>query len=113
MVVCAMILSSTVASATRILEERETARTSLTWIKGSRCGINSQRTSTAGCVGILIRYSTDYANTHTSACHFAPVDHASIARACGCGATTVTAPGDLGLGSRLRAGSEAALVDRG
>ena len=47
-------------------------------------------------MGILIRYSTDYANTHTSACHFAPVDHASIARACGCGATTVTAPGDLG-----------------
>ena len=36
--------------------------------------------------------------THTSACHFAPVDHAGIARACGCGATTVSAPGDLGTG---------------
>jgi acetolactate synthase-1/2/3 large subunit len=34
--------------------------------------------------------------SYTSACHFAPVDHASIARACGCGAITVSAPGDLG-----------------
>ena len=35
--------------------------------------------------------------TNTTACHFAPVDHAAIARACGCGATTVTRPGDLGV----------------
>lgn len=34
--------------------------------------------------------------TYTSACHFAPVDHAAIARACGCGATVVAEPGDIG-----------------
>ncbi|MGV6873949.1 acetolactate synthase catalytic subunit [Pseudochelatococcus sp. B33] len=34
--------------------------------------------------------------TYTSACHFAPVDHAAIARACGCGATVVAMPGDIG-----------------
>ena len=33
---------------------------------------------------------------YTSACHFAAVDHTSIARACGCGASTVLAPGDIG-----------------
>ncbi|MCK1663539.1 acetolactate synthase catalytic subunit [Bradyrhizobium sp. 153] len=33
---------------------------------------------------------------YTSACHFSPVDHAAIARACGCGGTVVTVPGDLG-----------------
>jgi acetolactate synthase I/II/III large subunit len=33
---------------------------------------------------------------YTSACHFAAVDHASIARACGCGASRVSAPGDIG-----------------
>lgn len=33
---------------------------------------------------------------YTSACHFSPVDHAAIARACGCGGTVVTDPGDLG-----------------
>ncbi|QOZ23910.1 acetolactate synthase catalytic subunit [Bradyrhizobium sp. CCBAU 51753] len=33
---------------------------------------------------------------YTSACHFSPVDHAAIARACGCGGTVVRAPGDLG-----------------
>ncbi|TIU88635.1 MAG: hypothetical protein E5W03_05915 [Mesorhizobium sp.] len=32
----------------------------------------------------------------TSACHFAPVDHAAIARACGCGATVVRVPDDIG-----------------
>ena len=29
---------------------------------------------------------------HTSAVHFAPVDHAAIARACGCQGITVTKP---------------------
>ncbi|MBB4365210.1 acetolactate synthase-1/2/3 large subunit [Bradyrhizobium sp. CIR18] len=34
--------------------------------------------------------------TYTSACHFSPVDHAAIARACGCAGAVVRAPGDLG-----------------
>lgn len=33
---------------------------------------------------------------YTTACHFSPVDHAAIARACGCGGVVVSAPGDLG-----------------
>ncbi|WP_213290999.1 acetolactate synthase catalytic subunit [Bradyrhizobium sp. sGM-13] len=33
---------------------------------------------------------------YTSACHLSPVDHAAIARACGCGGAVVRAPGDLG-----------------
>jgi acetolactate synthase I/II/III large subunit len=33
---------------------------------------------------------------YSSACHFSNVDHALIARACGCESTTVTAPGNLG-----------------
>src|SRR5215472_7464139 len=33
---------------------------------------------------------------YTSACHFSPVDHAAIARACGCAGITVAEPGDLG-----------------
>ncbi|MCK1328958.1 acetolactate synthase catalytic subunit [Bradyrhizobium sp. CW9] len=33
---------------------------------------------------------------YTTACHFSPVDHAAIARACGCGGTVVRDPGDLG-----------------
>lgn len=33
---------------------------------------------------------------YTTACHFSPVDHAGIARACGCGGSVVSAPGDLG-----------------
>lgn len=32
---------------------------------------------------------------HTEACHFAPVDHAAIGRACGARATSVSAPGEL------------------
>jgi acetolactate synthase-1/2/3 large subunit len=32
---------------------------------------------------------------YTTACHFAPVDHAAIARACGCAAETVSEPADL------------------
>jgi acetolactate synthase-1/2/3 large subunit len=34
--------------------------------------------------------------THTSACHFAPVDHAAIARACGCTGVRVEDPSALG-----------------
>jgi acetolactate synthase I/II/III large subunit len=49
-----------------------------------------------GILGFQKDAETVKFGTYTSACHFAPVDHASIARACGCGATTVTAPGDLG-----------------
>jgi acetolactate synthase-1/2/3 large subunit len=33
---------------------------------------------------------------YSSACHFSNVDHALIARACGCESTTVTSPGNLG-----------------
>lgn len=33
---------------------------------------------------------------YTTACHFAPVDHAAIARACGCGGIVVKGSGDLG-----------------
>lgn len=33
---------------------------------------------------------------YTSACHFAPVDHAAIARACGCAAATIDDPALLG-----------------
>ncbi|MCK1517543.1 acetolactate synthase catalytic subunit [Bradyrhizobium sp. 190] len=33
---------------------------------------------------------------YISDCHLSPVDHAAIARACGCGGTRVTAPSDLG-----------------
>jgi acetolactate synthase-1/2/3 large subunit len=32
---------------------------------------------------------------YTTACHFAPVDHAAIARACGCAAATVSEPAEL------------------
>jgi acetolactate synthase-1/2/3 large subunit len=41
---------------------------------------------------------------HTDACHFEPVDHAMIARACGCTGVRVTEPGDFGaaLGKALR-----------
>jgi acetolactate synthase-1/2/3 large subunit len=33
--------------------------------------------------------------THTTACHFAPVDHAAIARACGCQAIRIDEPSAL------------------
>lgn len=49
-----------------------------------------------GILGFQKDAETVKFGTYTSACHFAPVDHAGIARACGCGATTVTGPGDLG-----------------
>ncbi|MER8457716.1 acetolactate synthase catalytic subunit [Mesorhizobium sp. M1300] len=32
---------------------------------------------------------------YTTACHFAPVDHAALAKACGCEAVTVENPGDI------------------
>ncbi|WP_199201429.1 acetolactate synthase catalytic subunit [Mesorhizobium sp. 131-3-5] len=32
---------------------------------------------------------------YTTACHFAPVDHAALARACGCEAVTVKNPGEI------------------
>jgi len=32
---------------------------------------------------------------YTTACHFAPVDHASIARACGCVGVRVVSPSDI------------------
>ncbi|WP_434725501.1 acetolactate synthase catalytic subunit [Mesorhizobium sp. RIZ17] len=32
---------------------------------------------------------------YTTACHFAPVDHAALARACGCEAITLENPGDI------------------
>jgi acetolactate synthase-1/2/3 large subunit len=38
---------------------------------------------------------------HTSAVHFAPVDHAAIARACGCQGITVTKPEELGAALEL------------
>jgi acetolactate synthase I/II/III large subunit len=41
---------------------------------------------------------------HTTACHFAPVDHAAIARACGCHAIRISDP------SALRAALETALA---
>ena len=43
---------------------------------------------------------------YTTACHFAPVDHAAIAKACGCNSVRITDPADLanalrtGIGSR-------------
>lgn len=49
-----------------------------------------------GILGFQKDAETVKFGSYTSACHFAPVDHASIARACRCGATTVSSPGDLG-----------------
>jgi acetolactate synthase-1/2/3 large subunit len=49
-----------------------------------------------GVLGFQKDAETVKFGTYTSACHFAAVDHASIARACGCGATTISAPGDIG-----------------
>jgi acetolactate synthase-1/2/3 large subunit len=49
---------------------------------------------------------------HTAACHFAPVDHAAIARACGCRASRIESPAELAptLAAALRAG-EPTLID--
>ncbi|MER9364231.1 acetolactate synthase catalytic subunit [Mesorhizobium sp. M0500] len=49
-----------------------------------------------GVLGFQKDAETVKFGVYTSACHFAPVDHAAIARACGCGATVVKAPGDIG-----------------
>ncbi|BCH19194.1 acetolactate synthase catalytic subunit [Mesorhizobium sp. L-2-11] len=49
-----------------------------------------------GVLGFQKYAETIKFGAYTSACHFAPVDHAAIARACGCGATVVRAPGDIG-----------------
>jgi len=34
---------------------------------------------------------------YTSACHFSPVDHAAIARACGCNGVRIETAGELSL----------------
>lgn len=49
-----------------------------------------------GVLGFQKDAETVKFGSFTSACHFSAVDHASIARACGCGSTTVTSAGDLG-----------------
>jgi acetolactate synthase-1/2/3 large subunit len=49
---------------------------------------------------------------HTSACYFAPVDHAQIARACGCRGVTVERPADyLGAVREALAASETTVID--
>lgn len=47
---------------------------------------------------------------HTSAVHFAPVDHAAIARACGCQGITVTQPNELGPALELARDSKTTTV---
>jgi acetolactate synthase-1/2/3 large subunit len=47
---------------------------------------------------------------HTSAVHFAPVDHAAIARACGCQGITVTKPEGLGPALELAKASKTTTV---
>jgi acetolactate synthase-1/2/3 large subunit len=49
-----------------------------------------------GVLGFQRDAETVKFGSYTSACHFSAVDHATIARACGCGGTTVSSPGDLG-----------------
>ncbi len=49
---------------------------------------------------------------HTSACVFAPVDHAAIARACGCRGITVKRPGEyLGAVREALAANETTVID--
>ena len=49
---------------------------------------------------------------HTTAVHFAPVDHAAIARACGCQGITVTKPEELGPALELaRAAKTTTVID--
>ena len=49
-----------------------------------------------GILGFQRDAETVKFGTFTSACHFAPVDHSAIAKACGCEAIRVDNPGDLG-----------------
>ncbi|WFU62596.1 acetolactate synthase catalytic subunit [Bradyrhizobium brasilense] len=49
-----------------------------------------------GILGFQKDAETVKFGSYTTACHFSPVDHAAIARACGCGGAVVSAPGDLG-----------------
>jgi acetolactate synthase-1/2/3 large subunit len=49
-----------------------------------------------GVLGFQKDAETVKFGAYTSACHFAEVDHAAIARACGCDATRVSEPGDVG-----------------
>lgn len=49
-----------------------------------------------GVLGFQKDAETVKFGSYTSACHFSPVDHAAIARACGCGGAVVSASGDLG-----------------
>jgi len=62
----------------------------------------ARRTGTAVVVTVLnngvLAYQRDAEDVkyerHTSACQFTPVDHAQIARACGCRGVTIKRPGD-------------------
>lgn len=49
-----------------------------------------------GILGFQKDAETVKFGSYTTACHFSPVDHAAIARACGCGGAVVSTPGDLG-----------------
>lgn len=49
-----------------------------------------------GILGFQKDAETVKFGSYTTACHFSPVDHAAIARACGCGGAVVSVPGDLG-----------------
>lgn len=49
-----------------------------------------------GVLGFQKDGQTVMFNDYLSGCHFSPVDHAAIARACGCGGTLVTDPADMG-----------------
>ncbi|GLR90233.1 acetolactate synthase catalytic subunit [Bradyrhizobium iriomotense] len=49
-----------------------------------------------GILGFQKDAETVKFGSYTTACHFSPVDHAAIARACGCGGAVVSAPGELG-----------------
>lgn len=49
-----------------------------------------------GVLGFQKDAETVKFGAYTTACHFSPVDHAAIARACGCGGTMINVPGDLG-----------------
>jgi acetolactate synthase-1/2/3 large subunit len=48
-----------------------------------------------GVLGFQINAEESRFGTHTEVCHFGPIDHVAIARACGCEARAVQTPGEL------------------
>lgn len=53
-----------------------------------------------GVLGFQINAEESRFGTHTDVCHFGPIDHVAIARACGCGGETVRTAEQLGAALR-------------